>query len=89
MRNSEKYPKTWAKFEKAKDVKAGLMALRQNFRAEMDSVTEDIGRLLKHRAHLHKLANRNVPEIYEVSKEISALAKKMGGISMKADPAGG
>lgn len=89
MRNSKKYPKTWAKFEKAKDVKVGLMSIRQNFLDEMETVRTDIEALVKRREHLHKLAQRNVPEIHEVSKEISGYAKEMGGISMKADPAGG
>lgn len=89
MRNSKKYPKTWAKFEKAKDVKAGLMSIRKNFLDEMETVRVDIEGLVKRREHLHRLAQRNVPEIHEVSKKISGYAAEMGGISMKADSTGG
>lgn len=89
MRNSKKYPKTWAAFEKAKEVKTGLMNIRNNFMTELETVRGDRDRLTKQMIHLHTLANRNLPEIHKVSKEISALAKEMGGIVMKADPTGG
>ena len=82
--NRDKYPEIWAAFERAKTRKAQLMAERQPYVAKMNEIHNQRELLQAELDSLAGFAYKDIEELREVSKEISKLARAMGGKSIAA-----
>ena len=82
--NRDKYPEIWAAFERAKTRKAELMAERQPYTDKMTEIHRKREELQSELDSLAGLAYKDIEELREVSKEISRLARAMGGKSVAA-----
>ena len=81
MHNKDKYPEIWAAKEKAEAKLAPLMAKREKCMAKMNAIADEMHALNVKKNEHHDHACVDWDEIYALNKEISRLARAMGGIA--------
>ena len=79
--NKDMYPEIWAAKEKAEAKLAPLMAKREKVMVKLDAVAKEIHALRENKVAINNEANADWQSIYDLKKEISRLARAMGGLA--------
>lgn len=81
LKPSEKYPKLWAQFQELRAQKAKLEETVNPLREARDAVVAQMAPLEARARELANQLKQHMPALGELDRQISALAKAMGGRS--------